>query len=117
VYDLQKRTVRWRDLVREPLQMDSLRFQSEQEALASQLMSAGLVKDSGQEGSGEHVLWRARVAESTRNPSRWLPVSLTMDADLRIRDAQCGCDYFFRHQARRGPCEHILALRQQVYCK
>lgn len=117
VYDLQKRTVRWRDLVREPLQMDSLRFQSEQEALASQLMSAGLVKDAGQEGSGEHVLWRARVAESTRNPSRWLPVSLTMDADLRIRDAQCGCDYFFRHQLRRGPCEHILALRQQVYCK
>lgn len=115
VYDLQTQSVRWRDLMREPLKMESLRFQSEQESLASALVTEGLVKDAGMESGGEYPLWRAQIADKPYGKSRWLAVSLTLDTDLRIREAQCACDYFFRHQLRRGPCEHILALRQVVY--
>ena len=115
VYDLQTQSVRWRDLMREPLKMESLRFQSEQESLASALVTEGLVKDAGMESGGEYPFWRAQIADKPYGKSRWLAVSLTLDTDLRIREAQCACDYFFRHQLRRGPCEHILALRQVVY--
>ncbi|MEO1286210.1 MAG: SWIM zinc finger family protein [Chloroflexota bacterium] len=34
---------------------------------------------------------------------------VAVDKDVRIRFAQCQCDFFQEHIMSRGPCEHILA--------
>lgn len=36
---------------------------------------------------------------------------VAVDQDLRVRFAQCGCQFFREHIMSRGPCEHILATR------
>ena len=36
-------------------------------------------------------------------------VLVAVDKDVRIRFAQCQCDFFQEHIMSRGPCEHILA--------
>lgn len=36
-------------------------------------------------------------------------VLVAVDKDIRIRFAQCQCDFFQEHIMSRGPCEHILA--------
>ncbi|CAN5885621.1 hypothetical protein BH11MYX4_BH11MYX4_53230 [soil metagenome] len=39
--------------------------------------------------------------------------SLIMDSDGRIVRAECSCNYFQQNQLRKGPCEHMLAIRMQ----
>ena len=39
---------------------------------------------------------------------------LLMDGDGRIRRGKCGCSHHRRAGIRRGPCRHLLALRQVV---
>ena len=36
---------------------------------------------------------------------------LRLDADERISDAGCTCSFFQQNRLRKGPCEHVLALR------
>jgi predicted nucleic acid-binding Zn finger protein len=36
---------------------------------------------------------------------------VAVDQELRLRFAQCDCDFFREHIMSRGPCEHILATR------
>ncbi|HBK65206.1 MAG TPA: hypothetical protein DD000_17345, partial [Cyanobacteria bacterium UBA11166] len=39
--------------------------------------------------------------------------SLTVDADERIIQATCTCNWHQQNKLYKGPCEHILALRMQ----
>jgi hypothetical protein len=38
---------------------------------------------------------------------------LTVDADERIIQAECSCNWHQQNKLYKGPCEHILALRMQ----
>lgn len=38
-------------------------------------------------------------------------VLVSVDRDVRVRFAQCTCDFFQEHIMSQGPCEHILAAR------
>jgi len=60
MYDLDKKIWRYRDVVREPLDFEAMRFQS----------------------------------------------------DERLVNAHCGCDFHRMNALRKGPCEHILAVRR-----
>ena len=46
--------------------------------------------------------------ESGRRP---VVCSLVLDADDGVLGAECSCDHYVRNKLRRGPCEHVLALR------
>jgi predicted nucleic acid-binding Zn finger protein len=37
---------------------------------------------------------------------------LTLNADQQLQDGQCSCNFFTQNRLRRGPCAHMLALRQ-----
>jgi hypothetical protein len=39
--------------------------------------------------------------------------SVVIDADQRIADAACNCNWHQQNRLRKGPCEHVLALRMQ----
>jgi hypothetical protein len=37
-----------------------------------------------------------------------------LDADGVIRKATCSCSYYFTSRMKKGPCQHLLALRMQA---
>jgi len=109
IYDLAKGVYRVRELSREPLPMDKLRFANEREEGANRLVDAGGVKLKDQARSSAGVLTlRGEVRDASgrrQNPE------LAIDRDERLTTATCGCSFFIQNKLHKGPCEHILALR------
>ncbi|MEO6722404.1 MAG: SWIM zinc finger family protein, partial [Ferruginibacter sp.] len=38
--------------------------------------------------------------------------SMVIDSDEKIRSAHCDCSHYIEHKLYKGPCEHMLAVRQ-----
>lgn len=108
VYDLHRGVYRVRELSREPLDMSLLRFGSEQETLADKLITAGNVKVSATDGETLQIKGTVKDKNTTY---RTLAV---LDADNRLIDGQCECDFFRANKLQKGPCEHILATRMYM---
>lgn len=108
VCDLAVGVYRLRELAREPLPLDTLRFASPRERLASQLLAAGGVRKQRREAlAGGAVRLSGQVTEGERR----YEAALQLDADLRIADGSCQCNHFTQNRLRMGPCAHMLALR------
>jgi hypothetical protein len=107
VYDLEKRCYRLRELSREPLPMDRLRFQNEREEHATRFLDQRAVTMVATEEDGQGVSLQGRVRHGDRPKEPWL----RLDADERVVDARCTCNFYQQNRLRMGPCEHILALR------
>ncbi|MFZ6655784.1 SWIM zinc finger family protein [Undibacterium sp. TJN19] len=113
VYDAVDQVARWRDLVREPIDVQSLRFASEREALAAQLVHKNLMLDLQSSKTAEGgVAWQAKVSANMSNTKKLRNTKIVLDSDDRLVDGDCSCDYFIRNRLFRGPCEHMLAIRQ-----
>jgi predicted nucleic acid-binding Zn finger protein len=107
VFDLEHGVYRKRELARDPLPLAKLRFASDREAEAAQVLHEGKIAvdtvdtHDGSTRIAGRVLHRGRVA-TTR---------FVLDADRRLVEGECTCDYFVRNRLHRGPCDHMLALR------
>jgi hypothetical protein len=110
IYDLNKHVYRARELSREPLPMDKLRFANEREASATALCDQrGVsVRIARVDGDGAITL-----DGTVKERGKTFAPSLSIDADARIVRAECTCNYFQQNKLFKGPCEHILALRIQ----
>ncbi|MBB3225392.1 SWIM zinc finger family protein [Pseudoduganella umbonata] len=108
VFDLAQRVYRLRELTREPLPFDDLRFASALESEAWSLVALHAVTLQACEAQADGGL---RLAGLARSGEQRLAVTLRLDADLRIADGACQCEYFYRNRLRQGPCAHMLALR------
>jgi hypothetical protein len=114
MWDLNKRVYRVRELSREPLPMEKLRFANEREEAATQLLAERAVHvteafDLGDAvGGGTHLKGSVKK-HGTGSFELWLQ----LDTDERIVDAGCTCNFFQQNRLRKGPCEHVLALRLQ----
>jgi len=110
IYDLGKGVYRLRELTKDPLPMDSLRFASPQEEAASQILQAGnvhIISVTERANGGVHVVGKmAHHGKSFRT-------EIELDGDMRIVQATCNCNFFQQNKLRKGPCEHILALRKR----
>jgi len=106
IYDLDKGVYRKRELSREPLPMDALRFSSPREEKAIEILHTGKVAVQVRVVDGGQVL-EGRI----QHKGKLLTASLTLDADRRVVGAECSCDYYIHNRLFRGPCEHMLALR------
>lgn len=88
--------------------MDKLRFTNEREEKAFNFVKANLAKvtdyQSGEKGT--------KIAGTVMDNANTYSVDLTIDKDLRLIDGQCSCYYFYQNRLRKGPCEHMLALRK-----
>lgn len=101
MYDVDRGLWRRRELTREPLPMDKLRFSNEREQAAAELVNrVEALKSRRVDG---RVTLSARVGKERPE--------LTVDLDQRIKTATCSCSFFFQNRLRKGPCEHILAAR------
>lgn len=109
IYDLDKAVYRKRELSRDPLPMDALRFSSPREEKAIEILHTGkvAVQVREPEGPGGGQVLEGRV----QHKGKLLTTSLRLDADRRVVGAECSCDYYIHNRLYRGPCEHMLALR------
>jgi hypothetical protein len=109
IYDLNKKVYRVRELSREPLPMERLRFANEREESATRFLSQNVVQVT-QVSDREGILvleGNVQDKEKIYNPT------LTIDQDERIIGAECTCNWHQQNKLYKGPCEHILALRMQ----
>lgn len=110
IYDLNKQVYRVRELSREPLPMERLRFANEREEKATRFLSANTVQVTSVASDAVGALTLAgniTDRDKTYNPA------LTIDADERMIQAECTCNWHQQNKLYKGPCEHILALRMQ----
>ena len=110
IYDLNKQVYRIRELSREPLPMEKLRFANEREAKATRFLTNNRVTISSvtEDATGAYTLQgEVNDRDKTYNPS------LTSDANRRMINAQCTCNWHKQNKLYKGPCEHILALRME----
>lgn len=110
MYDLHKGVYRKRELSREPLPVEALRFANAREASASALVERGQVGQVTVEPDTRG--WLA-LGGAVRDDSGEYSPRLTIDGDARIESAECSCYFHQSNRLRKGPCEHILALRLQ----
>ncbi len=108
LYDLAGGVYRIRELSREPLPFEQLRFSNEREAKADNFVNAKLVKVDSQERTSEGV----RIAGTVMDNAVKYQASIVIDDDQRLRDAGCECYFWKQNRLRQGPCEHMLALRR-----
>jgi hypothetical protein len=108
MWDLEKRCYRLRELNREPLPMERLRFQNDREEQATRFLDRHAVRIKTTSGDAEEgTTIEGRVRDGQRDKEPWL----RLDADERIADAGCTCNFFQQNRLRKGPCAHVLALR------
>ena len=110
VFDLPSGRYAWRELAREPLPLETLRFASPEESQALALIHAKGVRLGEVSRQGPRTV----VTGTVKDGSRDFAPRLVLDADQRLQDGQCSCNFFSQNRLRRGPCAHMLALRQVV---
>lgn len=108
IYDLKNDVYRLRELHRDPLPMDRLRFSNEREEKADNFIRANLVQlDRYSESNGT-----LRLTGSVMDNAREMKSEMVLDPDQRLAEGHCQCDFFIRNKLYKGPCEHMLALRR-----
>jgi len=106
IYDLNLGVYRVRELTQEPLDFRTLRFGSEQEKIANDLISLGNVKITPQvKNDTLHI--NGKVRDRNGNYT----TLAVIDKDQRLIDGHCECSFFHTNKLKKGPCEHILATR------
>lgn len=78
------------------------RLQGSQALLAKQAVE--IERSERREGELTATGW-------VRGDSGYYQASLRVDADGYLRDGRCTCPWIQKHDLRRGPCKHLLALR------
>ncbi len=108
IFDLKQQVYRLRELSKTPLPLSQLRFSNEREAKADNFIRANLVtlEDIN---TDTHKL---RLSGTVLDNAVTLHTQMTLDADQRLVDGQCQCHFFIHNKLRKGPCEHMLALRR-----
>ena len=109
IYDLNKRVYRIRELSREPLAMERLRFANPREEGATRFLSENAVQVTSVSNADGALLLQGNVKDKDKTYTPFL----TIDRDERIIQAECTCNWHQQNKLYKGPCEHILALRMQ----
>jgi predicted nucleic acid-binding Zn finger protein len=108
IYDLNKGVYRVRELTRDPLPTEKLRFANEREEAATRFLVKKAVTFSQREAKqdGNFIL-----AGTVKDKDKYFDVSMIIDSDQRMTNPKCTCNFFLMNKMFKGPCEHLLALR------
>jgi hypothetical protein len=109
--DVAQGKLAWRPLLDKPIDDDLVRYSSERDEHAQQLVKAGAVKvtKTHQDGATLEVVGDAE----DRGAGRTYGPRFTIDVEGRVTGAACSCPHHRRSGTREGPCAHLLALRLQ----
>lgn len=108
MFDLNKQVYRLRELSREPLPLEQLRFANDREQKSARFLENNAVQilTSSIDTGGIRLL-RGTVQDGDQS---YEPM-LAIDRDERIIRAECTCNWHQHNKLFKGPCEHILSLR------
>ena len=106
IYDAHREVYRVRELRREPLPMEDLRFSNEREASAQDLMNLGKVTVHGDDVNGF-----IRLTGKVQDGKHTHEIVLHIDEDQRLTHGECTCNFHKQNKLRQGPCAHLLAIR------
>ncbi|SFJ73921.1 hypothetical protein [Thermoflavimicrobium dichotomicum] len=106
MFDLEIGKYRLRELTRDPLPMDQLKYANPREEKADKLVINGNVHLEKVERHDEGTM----LAGVIHGQSIEIQPSVVLDHDQRITDANCNCFFHRQNRLMKGPCEHILAL-------
>ena len=107
IFDLDRGVYRKRELTREPLPMEKLRYANPREQEAAQLLHSGKIAIDRADASDGGLVLAGRLQDR----GKLYAPTLTFDVEQRLVAGECTCDYFIRNRLHRGPCQHMLALR------
>ena len=107
IYDLHTGLYRLRELSREPLPLDQLRFSNPKEESATRLMKDGKISFSAQQVPSVGLQVEGQITAERRT---YHPV-IVIDGDERMSTGHCDCYDYITNKLYKGPCEHMLALR------
>lgn len=109
IYDIHAQAYRVRELNRDPLPMGALRFANDREEQANELLRTGKVDITGSTRDGILIL-AGKVVDARK---RKFQVQVKIDADARLADGECSCNFYLQNKLRLGPCEHMLVARMK----
>lgn len=106
MFDLEIGKYRLRELTRDPLPLDELRYANPREEKAATLLEAGQVSlDQRVITSG-----RVQLNGKIQDDKKTYQPQVFLDEDGRISDASCSCYFYKQNRLMQGPCEHVIAL-------
>jgi hypothetical protein len=108
IYDLNKQLYRARELSREPLPLEQLRFANPREESATRFLEQNAVTVTI---TDVDTAGRLTLQGQVKDKDKTFKPSLTIDQDQRLLQAECSCNWHQQNKLYKGPCEHILALR------
>ncbi|TQV88019.1 SWIM zinc finger family protein [Aliikangiella coralliicola] len=108
IYDLKKGVYRLRELAKEPLPLEKLRFSNEREEKANNFVAANLVELNNYSESNGKVQLSGTVMDNATEYS----TEMVLDSDQRLVKGSCQCHFYVSNKLYKGPCEHMLALRR-----
>lgn len=105
MFDLETGCFRLRELTRDPLPIDDLKYNNPREKEAEKLITEGKARLLSVNREGEDCLLKGEVPVRSRTHQP----EVQLDGEGRIVQAACDCYFFKQNKLMQGPCEHILA--------
>ena len=109
IYDLNRNVYRLRELSREPLPFEKLRFDNPREEMAAQLLQSQEIKYATEFMAADNSM---KLSGTVKGSRKTYNAQMTIDADEKIKSANCDCSFYIENKLYKGPCEHMLAIRQ-----
>ncbi|RAW00492.1 SWIM zinc finger family protein [Pseudochryseolinea flava] len=106
IYDLNRNAYRIRELAREALPLEELRFANAREESANRFVLLNHVTLAIGTKDGNTIL-----KGNVRDKDKVLEAELVIDKDERALSGKCNCNFFKQNKLMQGPCEHMIALR------
>ena len=107
VYDLTSKVYRLRELTKDPLPMDKLRYRNDREKTAAQIINSQNIKYEGYDLTATSIIHRGLITGA-----RAISVQIEVSDDERLVAGQCSCNFYRQNKLFQGPCEHMMALRK-----
>ncbi len=107
ILDLHTGQYRFRELSRDPLPLEALRFANPLEAAASRWVDEQCVTFTAQ----DIPVVGLQLSGAVKSTSRTYHPVIVIDADEKLSEAHCDCHHYYTNKLYKGPCEHMLALR------
>jgi hypothetical protein len=111
LFDLASQQYRIRELSREELPLEALRFANPREEKSSAFVSANLVTITDDNAWETYLDGGRELRGTVLDNAVVYHAEITIDRDNRMAEGHCHCHFFHENNMRKGPCEHMLALR------
>ena len=107
VYDMYNEVYRIRELTKDPLPIDRLRYKNKREGEAAEILSQNRLTYDSYQTSNKGIVHLGFYEDRKKGK-----VSIEISDDERLIDGRCDCSFYQKNKLYQGPCPHMTALRK-----